>query len=135
MFTPRSQTILVGYSTVRCGKRDVCKQCFISPQHAAPISASTVCSEQQVWCVTLRCDISKYSCGNSSKEDAVSLQVVQCSAEGDMLSAESVGGMSTWTFFGDIPLLSAAEVFEVNVIYVQGGQKEKKCLYAEDRKD
>ena len=53
---------------------------------------------------------------------------MQCIAERDMLSAESVGGTSTWTFSGDIPLLSAAEVFEVYVLYVQGGQKKKDVV-------
>ena len=42
-----------------------------------------------------------------------------------MLSAESVGGMSIWTFSDDFPLLSAAEAFEV---YVQGGQKKKDVV-------
>ena len=65
---------------------------------------------------------------NTSRVDAVSLQVVQCIAEGDMLSAESVGGMSTWTFSGDIPLLSTAKVFEVYVLYIQGGQKKKDIV-------
>ena len=36
--------------------------------------------------------------------------------------------MSTWTFSGDIPLLFAAEVFEVCVLYVQGGQKKKDVI-------
>ena len=53
---------------------------------------------------------------------------MQCIAEGDMLSAESVGGMLTWTFSGDIPLLSAAEASEVYVLYVQGGQKKKDAV-------
>ena len=45
-----------------------------------------------------------------------------------MLSAELIGEMSIWTFSGDIPLLSAAEVFEVYVLYVQGGQKKKDIV-------
>ena len=45
-----------------------------------------------------------------------------------MLSAESVGGMSIWTFSDDFPLLSAAEAFEVYVLYVQGGQKKKDVV-------
>ena len=43
-----------------------------------------------------------------------------------MLSAESVGGMSIWTFSDNFPLLSAAEAFEVYVFYVQG-DKENRC--------
>ena len=79
--------------------------------------------------------MSKYSRVNTSRVDAVSLQVVQCIAEGDMLSAESVGGMSTWTFSGDIPLLSAAEVFQVYVLYFQRGQKEKRRCCVGNCKD
>ena len=45
-----------------------------------------------------------------------------------MLSADSVGGMSTWTFSSDFPLLSAAEAFEVYVLCVQGGQKKKDVI-------
>ena len=87
-----------------------------------------MCSEQQVWCGTLRYGTSKYSRVNANRADAVSLQVGQCIAEGDMLSAESVGGMSTWTFSDNIPLLSGAEMFEVYVLYVQGGQKKKDLI-------
>ena len=76
---------------------------------------------------------SKYSRVNTSRADAVSLQVVQCIAEGDMLSAESVGGMSTWTFSGDISLLSAAEAFEVCLLYVQEAIK-KGCRCTGDGK-
>ena len=43
------------------------------------------CSKQQVWCGTLRYGTSKYSRVNTSRADAVSLQVVQCIAERDML--------------------------------------------------
>ena len=50
--------------------------------------------------------------------DVVSLQVVQC-IDGDMLSAESVGAMPTWTFSGNIPLLSTAEVFEVCALRIE----------------
>ena len=49
-----------------------------------------------------------------------------------MLSAESVGGMSIWTFSDDFPLLSAAEAFEV---YVQEGQKKKDVVARGDCKD
>ena len=45
-----------------------------------------------------------------------------------MLSAESVGGMSIWTFADNFPLLSAAEAFEVYVLSVQGGQKKKDVV-------
>ena len=45
-----------------------------------------------------------------------------------MLSAESVGGMSIWTFSDDFPLLSAAEAFEVYMLYIQGGQKKKDVV-------
>ena len=45
-----------------------------------------------------------------------------------MLSAESVGGMSTWTFSDDFLLLSTAEAFEVYVLYVQGCQKKKDVV-------
>ena len=45
-----------------------------------------------------------------------------------MLSAESVGGMSIWTFSDDFSLLSTAEAFEVCVLYVQGGQKKKDVV-------
>ena len=94
-------------------------------QCTVPYRSQRVRSEQQVWCGTLRYDTSKYLRVNTSRADAISLQVVQCIAEGDMLSAESVGGMSTWTSSGDISLLSAAEVFEVYVFYVQGGRKKR----------
>ena len=40
-----------------------------------------------------------------------------------MLSAESVGGMSIWTFSDNFPQLSAAEAFEVYVLYVQGDKE------------
>ena len=60
-----------------------------------PYRSQRVCSEQQVWCGTLRYGTSKYSRVNTGRADGVSLQVVQCIAEGDVLSAESVGGMST----------------------------------------
>ena len=44
-----------------------------------------------------------------------------------MLSAESVGGMSILTS-DDFALLSAAEAFEVYLLYVQGGQKKKDVI-------
>ena len=45
-----------------------------------------------------------------------------------MLSAESVGGMSIWTVSDDFPLLTAAEAFEVYILYVQGCQKKNNVL-------
>ena len=65
---------------------------------------------------------------STALSQSITASVLHCIAEGDMLSAESVGGMSTWTFSGDIPLLSAAEVFEVYVLYVHGGQKKKDIV-------
>ena len=102
----------------------------------------------------LRYGTSKYSRVNTSRADAVSLQVVHmrnCTfdpytcvptylripihasaeksiAEGDMLSAESVEGMLTWAFSDDIPLLSAAEVCELYMLCVQGGQKKQDVV-------
>ena len=104
MFTLRSQTVLVRYGTVRNGKRDVCKQRFIAPYRTVPISASTLGAACLVRYASVQY-VKIFACKHYWA-DAVSLQVVQCIAEGDM-SKESAGGMPPWTFFGDSPLPKA----------------------------
>ena len=77
---------MVRYGTVRYGKRDVCKQHFIALYCTIPLSASTLGAAGLVQYTSV--GMSKYSRVNTSRADVVSLQVVQCIAEGDMLCCQ-----------------------------------------------